>query len=255
MTAARSCSTATASRATARRNSPPASPGRTRSNSSSPTRAAAPKAISIPSTSSSAIIPTPLIRQNIYSNLPADLPNRFLLWGRVKTHVWDLIAQPIVEYRNGLPLRAPGCLAELRRNSVQRCHPFPEIPLRRFALPEGFQGEFEIHGPSFAEHFQHHQPLQRPRRPLQHRRSRSTESSSATTSGATGATSTSYSEEKLNGDYFNSELDSRPQVAACRSKRAKIRLISPGSCPMKRPWWTRFSAESAVESVVRLRSV
>lgn len=47
--------------------------------------------------------PTALIRPNVYSNLPADLPNRFLLWGRVKARVWDLTVAPIVEYRNGFP--------------------------------------------------------------------------------------------------------------------------------------------------------
>jgi hypothetical protein len=47
--------------------------------------------------------PTPLVRPNLYSNLPGDLPNRFLLWGRVKTRVWGLTVLPIVEYRNGFP--------------------------------------------------------------------------------------------------------------------------------------------------------
>jgi hypothetical protein len=47
--------------------------------------------------------PTPLLRPAVYSNLPADLPNRFLMWGRLKTHVWNLTALPIVEYRNGFP--------------------------------------------------------------------------------------------------------------------------------------------------------
>jgi len=47
--------------------------------------------------------PLPLVRPNIYSLLPADLPNRFLLWGHVNPHVWDLRMQPIVEYRNGFP--------------------------------------------------------------------------------------------------------------------------------------------------------
>jgi hypothetical protein len=45
--------------------------------------------------------PTPLVLPDAYSNLPGDLPNRFLLWGRLKTHVWGLEALPIVEYRNG----------------------------------------------------------------------------------------------------------------------------------------------------------
>jgi hypothetical protein len=47
--------------------------------------------------------PTSLLRPTVYSNLPADLPNRFLMWGHVTTHVWGLEAYPIVEYRNGFP--------------------------------------------------------------------------------------------------------------------------------------------------------
>ncbi len=47
--------------------------------------------------------PTPVIRPMAYSNLPGDLPNRFLIWGRVDPHVWGLTIMPIVEYRNGFP--------------------------------------------------------------------------------------------------------------------------------------------------------
>jgi hypothetical protein len=47
--------------------------------------------------------PTLLVRPNLYSNLPADLPNRFVLWGSLQTHVWGLQILPIVEYRNGFP--------------------------------------------------------------------------------------------------------------------------------------------------------
>jgi len=47
--------------------------------------------------------PSPLIRPDIYSNLPADDPNRFLMWGRVKAHLWDLEVLPIVEFRTGFP--------------------------------------------------------------------------------------------------------------------------------------------------------
>jgi hypothetical protein len=48
--------------------------------------------------------PAPLVlRPVLYTNTPADLPNRFLLWGQVKTHFWQMVALPIIEYRNGLP--------------------------------------------------------------------------------------------------------------------------------------------------------
>jgi hypothetical protein len=47
--------------------------------------------------------PVPFIRPDEYSNLPGDVPNRFLVWGNVDPHVWRLKIFPIVEYRNGFP--------------------------------------------------------------------------------------------------------------------------------------------------------
>lgn len=47
--------------------------------------------------------PTLLVRPDLYSNLPADVPNRLLLWGRTKAHFWGLQVLPIVEYRSGFP--------------------------------------------------------------------------------------------------------------------------------------------------------
>lgn len=47
--------------------------------------------------------PIPVVRPDVNTTLPADVPNRFLLWGHVNLHVWNLQALPIVEYRNGLP--------------------------------------------------------------------------------------------------------------------------------------------------------
>lgn len=46
--------------------------------------------------------PVPVIRPNQYSNLPGDLPHRFLAWGMVKLP-WDLHWSPLVEIRNGFP--------------------------------------------------------------------------------------------------------------------------------------------------------
>jgi hypothetical protein len=47
--------------------------------------------------------PTPLVRPDIYSNLPSDDPNRLLLWGNFKSHVWKLDVSPIIEFRTGFP--------------------------------------------------------------------------------------------------------------------------------------------------------
>ncbi|MES1258771.1 MAG: hypothetical protein ABUS51_10080, partial [Acidobacteriota bacterium] len=45
----------------------------------------------------------PLIRRNVYSNLPGDLPNRFLVWGNINVPFKEFKLLPIVEYRNGFP--------------------------------------------------------------------------------------------------------------------------------------------------------
>jgi hypothetical protein len=45
----------------------------------------------------------PVFHPNVYSNLPGDLPNRFLIWGRVNVPFRKLQLLPIVEYRNGFP--------------------------------------------------------------------------------------------------------------------------------------------------------
>ena len=47
--------------------------------------------------------PTLFVRPNISSNLPADLPNRFLIWGNINTRVWGLELSPLIEYRTGFP--------------------------------------------------------------------------------------------------------------------------------------------------------
>ena len=45
----------------------------------------------------------PKVRPDVYANLPGNLPNRFLVWGRVNPHWWKLELLPTVEYRNGFP--------------------------------------------------------------------------------------------------------------------------------------------------------
>ena len=47
--------------------------------------------------------PNFLVRDDVYSNLAADIPNRFLLWGQVNAPVWGIQALPIVEFRSGFP--------------------------------------------------------------------------------------------------------------------------------------------------------
>src|SRR5581483_3232588 len=46
--------------------------------------------------------PAPLVRPSVYSNLPGDVPNRFLAWGRLNLPE-GLQMLPLVEYRSGFP--------------------------------------------------------------------------------------------------------------------------------------------------------
>ncbi|HEX4227769.1 MAG TPA: carboxypeptidase regulatory-like domain-containing protein [Bryobacteraceae bacterium] len=46
--------------------------------------------------------PLPIVRPDQFSNLPADLPNRFLAWGLVHLP-WKIQIAPIFEWRNGFP--------------------------------------------------------------------------------------------------------------------------------------------------------
>ncbi len=45
--------------------------------------------------------PTLMVRPNVSSNLPADLPNRIVIWGAMNTHVWNLQLAPLIEYHTG----------------------------------------------------------------------------------------------------------------------------------------------------------
>ncbi len=45
----------------------------------------------------------PLFHQDVYTNLPGDVPNRFLAWGRMNVPFWDLKIMPAVEWRSGFP--------------------------------------------------------------------------------------------------------------------------------------------------------
>ncbi len=94
--------------------------------------------------------PVPVIRPDLYSNLPGDVPNRFLMWGHVNSHVWRVQVFPIFEYRNGFPYATLDATGELRRHSVQRSDPIPELLFRRCALHARLQGQSQIHSPSIS---------------------------------------------------------------------------------------------------------
>lgn len=46
--------------------------------------------------------PFPVVRPNTFTNLPGDLPNRFLAWGFLRLP-WKMSIAPMIEWRNGFP--------------------------------------------------------------------------------------------------------------------------------------------------------
>jgi len=46
--------------------------------------------------------PVPIVRPNQFGNSPADLPNRFLVWGLMQLP-WKFRISPVIEYRSGFP--------------------------------------------------------------------------------------------------------------------------------------------------------
>ncbi len=43
----------------------------------------------------------PVIRPNAFAPLPADVPNRFITWGRFHTRVWGIIVSPVFDVHSG----------------------------------------------------------------------------------------------------------------------------------------------------------
>ncbi len=45
----------------------------------------------------------PIIRPNAYASLPSDVPHRLISWGRFRTHIWGILAAPVVDWHSGFP--------------------------------------------------------------------------------------------------------------------------------------------------------
>jgi hypothetical protein len=46
---------------------------------------------------------SPVIRRDAYANLPSDIPNRLITWGRIPTHFWGIEASPVIDWHSGFP--------------------------------------------------------------------------------------------------------------------------------------------------------
>jgi hypothetical protein len=79
-----------------------------------------------------------VIRPDAFANLPSDVPNRIVSWGRFKTHVWGIEAGPVVDYHSGFPY-AP---VDMRQDyiGVPDTHRFPQF----FSLDTKLSKEFHL---------------------------------------------------------------------------------------------------------------
>jgi hypothetical protein len=102
---------------------------------------------------------TPYIRPDVYSNLPGDLPNRFLVWGHVDTHFWKLQALPIVEYRTGFPYEVHDVLQNYVGIPNRDATRFPNFfsadtrLMRTFKLTQKYSVRLSLTGFNLTDHF------------------------------------------------------------------------------------------------------
>lgn len=103
--------------------------------------------------------PTALVRPNLYSNLPGDLPNRFLMWGRLQTGVWKLWLLPIVEYRDGFPYAAYDLLQQYAGTPFGDRTRFPQFfsadsrLMRDFQVSQKYTLRLSVTGFNLTNHF------------------------------------------------------------------------------------------------------
>jgi hypothetical protein len=81
--------------------------------------------------------PSPIIRDNVYSRLPGDLPNRFLAWGQVPLPLGFRIA-PILEVRDGFPYASFD--AAQNYAGVPYTHRYPDF----FSLDSRFSKDIKV---------------------------------------------------------------------------------------------------------------
>jgi hypothetical protein len=103
--------------------------------------------------------PTLIVRPNLSSNLPADLPNRFVIWGNLNTHVWKLQVAPLIEYHTGFayaPLDAAQNYVGIPYSDSTRFPRFFEADARAsrdFKVSDKYSVRLSLTVTNFTNHF------------------------------------------------------------------------------------------------------
>ena len=102
--------------------------------------------------------PTALIRPNQFSNLPGDLPNRFIAWGFLSLP-WKMQLAPTVEYRNGFPYAKVDALRNYVGTPNSDRSRFPNFLsvdariLKDFKVSPKYTLRFSVSGFNLTNHF------------------------------------------------------------------------------------------------------
>ena len=100
--------------------------------------------------------PVPVIRPNQFANLPADLPNRFLVWGLIKLPLGFRIA-PIAEYHTGFPYLVTDALQNYAGSPYSNRFPdFLSIDARvskDFKVSPKYTVRFSVSAYNLTDHF------------------------------------------------------------------------------------------------------
>jgi hypothetical protein len=100
--------------------------------------------------------PFPVLRQNEYTNLTADLPHRFLAWGMVRLP-WRMRISPIVEYRNGFPYATLNAMQDYvgipNRERFPNFFSFDSRVSKEIKINDKYSVRFSVSGFNVTNHF------------------------------------------------------------------------------------------------------
>ena len=100
--------------------------------------------------------PFPVMRANQFTNLPGDLPNRFLAWGVLRLPSKVRIA-PLVEYRNGFPYAvtdaAQNYVGTPNKTRFPNFYSFDSRVSKDFKVNDKYSLRFSVSGFNLTNHF------------------------------------------------------------------------------------------------------
>jgi hypothetical protein len=100
--------------------------------------------------------PFPVVRPDQFSNLPGDIPNRFLAWGVVRLP-WKMRVSPLAEYRNGFAYstldQAQNFVGLPNSHRYPAFYSFDARLSKDFKVSDKYTLRFSVNGFNLTDHF------------------------------------------------------------------------------------------------------